>query len=118
MNTITNLDEYPITFKIRAKDDSCYLEVGEFGVTEKYYAVNVDDEMPAWVLKCLTDRLKENNALRLALAASRDEAEKAKAKLHAIDLAVDGYVDGAPDCNAVSKLANQVSLIINPPEFP
>ena len=58
------------------------------------------------------------DCLRVSIAASQDEAEKAKAKQHAIDLAVDGYVDGAPDCNAVSKLANQVSLIINPPEFP
>ena len=39
-------------------------------------------------------------------------------KLHAINLAVDGYVDGAPDAGPVAKLANEVSLIINPPDYP
>ena len=39
-------------------------------------------------------------------------------KLHAINLAVDGYVDGAPDAGPVAKLANGVSLIINLPDYP
>jgi hypothetical protein len=57
---------------------------------------------------------KERQARELA----EGENARLKAKLHSVTLAVDGYVDGAPDCNAVSKLANQVSLIINPPAYP
>ena len=63
---------------------------------------------------CAAATAKERQARELA----EGENARLKAKLHAINLAVDGYVDCAPDCNAVSKLANQVSLIIHPSEYP
>ena len=60
-----------------------------------------------------------NNQNRLMANAARikqleSEIAELRAKLRAIDFSVDGYVDGAPDCNAVSKLANEVSAIIHP----
>ena len=47
-----------------------------------------------------------------------EDRARMEVKLHAINLAVDGYVDGAPDAGPVAKLANEVSLIINPPDYP
>lgn len=66
----------------------------------------------------LTVTREEREKAEAARELAEGENARLKAKLHAIDLAVDGYVDGAPDCNAVSKLANEVSLIIHPPEYP
>jgi hypothetical protein len=48
------------------------------------------------------------------LTACRAQLALLKGRLDGVRLAVDGYIDGAPDCNAVSKLANEVSLIIDP----
>jgi hypothetical protein len=47
----------------------------------------------------------------------RKQFQQVAEKLKAIDLAVDGYVDGSPDCNSVSKLANEISTIIHPPQL-
>ena len=52
------------------------------------------------------------------LAPLVEDGARMEVKLHAINLAVDGYVDGAPDAGPVAKLANEVSLIINPPDYP
>ena len=67
----------------------------------------------------------EVDRLRTDLAASESrcaalakECEEISAKLDAIYSAVDGYVDGAPDAGPVAKLANEVSLIINSPQYP
>jgi hypothetical protein len=55
--------------------------------------------------------------LRAELASVTAEREKARGAIQAVRLEVDGYIDGAPDRNAVSKLANAVSLIIDPPQM-
>jgi len=46
--------------------------------------------------------------------AALAEVGRLKAKIERVRGEVDGYIDGAPDCNAVSKLANEISLIIHP----
>lgn len=69
---------------------------------------------PQETIAHLQSQLDECRKERQARELAEGENARLKAKLHAINLAVDGYVDGAPDCNAVSKLANEVSLIIDP----
>ena len=41
-----------------------------------------------------------------------------RAALERVRCEVDGYIDGAPDAGPVAKLANAVSLIIDPPQYP
>ena len=48
------------------------------------------------------------NALRLIEAIEGLNAQKLKQ----ISEAIDGYLDGAPDCSPASKLANEISRIL------
>jgi hypothetical protein len=56
----------------------------------------------------------ELTRLRATIAALETRVALLERRIEAVRYAVDGYIDGAPDCNAVSKLANEVSLIIDP----
>ena len=52
------------------------------------------------------------------LTASESEVAGLRALLERVRCEVDGYIDGAPDAGPVAKLANAVSLIIDPPQYP
>ena len=81
-----------------------------------------DGDKDDWIGQLMLDKSEEDRVrplIRAHVSAAVSEAVGAlEAKLHAINLAVDGYVDGAPDAGPVAKLANEVSLIINPPDYP
>ncbi len=57
--------------------------------------------------------IAQRDAAQAENQSLRQRVEDLTAKLHAVDCAVDGYVDGAPDAPTISRLANEVSLIIN-----
>jgi uncharacterized coiled-coil protein SlyX len=57
---------------------------------------------------------KTIQSLTDTLALCEQRAGRLQRQVDAINCAVDGYVDGAPDAGPVAKLANEVSLIINP----
>ena len=104
--------------KYRIQGETLDLRLNEFG---EYVGRSMGPEFHGLIIRVqneiasLRTRL---TAAELALSEAKKEGEAKGAKLHAINIAVDGYVDGAPDCNSVSKLANEVSLIINPPTYP
>ena len=107
----------------------CYREVPKH---RSHYCVCVIVKTPD--MECTPERLLEllyderrlhkataarEIALQTRLTASESESEVAglRALLKRVRCEIDGYIDGAPDCNAVSKLANAVSLIIDPPKM-
>jgi hypothetical protein len=71
-----------------------------------YYTGNIN---PVFVKQLLAH-------VRAALEAKQRECDGLRARLDAVYLVVDGYVDGAPDRGAVANLANEVALIIRPPQ--
>jgi hypothetical protein len=53
-----------------------------------------------------------DHATAKAIVDAVNEHEKLKSRLHEIELAVEGYIDGAPDRDASANMANQIMQII------
>jgi hypothetical protein len=65
---------------------------------------------------CVVELINEVRNLRDYII-SRDKCRDVR-RFEAIQMEIDGYLDGAPDASAASKLAGRISAILKPMDAP